>query len=158
MKFEIFVQQSLSLLTSKLALLRKNYKNSYRRYFFYFSKFRYDSSGHSRFLCPFDKNSLYITYMYYVLFNSQAGGMAIGRPYGFKIDLWETVFLDQLQNISLLSLNSFLHPFLNSKFMKKNVLAPKKNLIFTHCFDSQIQKRYGSDQQCRQHLTPLALE
>ena len=31
----------------------------------------------------------------------------------------ETLFLDQLHDFLLLSLNSFLHPFLKSKFIKK---------------------------------------
>ena len=37
-----------------------------------------------------------------------------------KSILWETLFLDQLRDFSLLSLNSFLQPFSISKFMKKN--------------------------------------
>ena len=36
-----------------------------------------------------------------------------------KSILWETLFLDQLQDFSLLFLNSFLPSFLKSKFMKK---------------------------------------
>ena len=31
---------------------------------------------------------------------SHAVGMAVVRPYGFKIDLWETLFLDQLHDFS----------------------------------------------------------
>ena len=40
--------------------------------------------------------------------------------------LLETLFLDQLYVISLLSLYSFVHPFLKSKFMWQNFLTPKK--------------------------------
>ena len=40
--------------------------------------------------------------------------------------LWETLFLDQLLDFSLLSSNSFLHSFWKSKFMKQNSLTPKK--------------------------------
>ena len=36
-----------------------------------------------------------------------------------KLIFWETLFLDQLHDFSLLSFNSFLHQFLKSKFMKK---------------------------------------
>ena len=43
-----------------------------------------------------------------------------------KSILWETLFLDQFHDFSLLSLNTLLHPFLRSKFMKKNSLTPKK--------------------------------
>ena len=35
--------------------------------------------------------------------------------------LWEILFLDQLHDFSLLSLNSFLNSFLKSNFMKKSV-------------------------------------
>ena len=42
-----------------------------------------------------------------------------------KSILGETLFLNQLHDLSLLSLNSFLHPFLKSKFMKK-FLSTKK--------------------------------
>ena len=41
-----------------------------------------------------------------------------------KSILLETQFLDQLHDFSLSSLNSFLHPFLKSKFIKKS-LTPK---------------------------------
>ena len=40
-------------------------------------------------------------------FNSHAGGMAVELPYGFEIVFWETLFLDQLHDFSLLSLNSY---------------------------------------------------
>ena len=43
-----------------------------------------------------------------------------------KSILWETLFLDQLHDFSLLSLNSISHPFLKSKFMKKKSLITKK--------------------------------
>ena len=46
--------------------------------------------------------------------------------WAFKSILWETLFLDQLHDFSLLSANSFLHLFLESKFMKKKSLTPKK--------------------------------
>ena len=51
--------------------------------------------------------------------------------WALKSILWETLYdiglyLNQLHDFSLLSLNSFLHPFLKSKFMKKNSLKPKK--------------------------------
>ena len=46
-----------------------------------------------------------------------------------KSILWETLFLDQLHDFSLLSWNSFLQPFLKSRFMRKNSLTPK-NFIF----------------------------
>ena len=38
----------------------------------------------------------------------------------------ETLFLDQLHDFSLLSLHSFLHSFLKSKFIRKNSLTPKR--------------------------------
>ena len=41
-------------------------------------------------------------------------------PHGFKIDFMGTPFLDELHDFSLLSLNSFLRPFIKSKFLKKN--------------------------------------
>ena len=56
---------------------------------------------------------------------SHAVGMAVARSYGFEIDFVRSPFLDQLHDFSILSLNSFLHPFLKSKFMK-NFLPPKK--------------------------------
>ena len=43
--------------------------------------------------------------------------------------LWETLFLYQLHDFSLLPLNLFLHPFWRSKFMKENSLTPKKKFI-----------------------------
>ena len=46
-----------------------------------------------------------------------------------KSILWETLFLDQLHDFSLLSLISFLHPFLRSKFMKK-ISWHLKNFVF----------------------------
>ena len=46
-----------------------------------------------------------------------------------KSILRETLFLVQLHDFSLLSLNSFFHPFLTSKFMRKNSFTPK-NFIF----------------------------
>ena len=52
--------------------------------------------------------------------------MAAASPYDFKSILWETLFLDKLSDFSLLSWNSFLHPFMKSKFpKKKNFLRPK---------------------------------
>ena len=41
--------------------------------------------------------------------------MAVARPYRFEIDLWETLFLDQLHDFLSLSLNLFLHSLLKSK-------------------------------------------
>ena len=46
------------------------------------------------------------------MFNSQAIGMAAKRPYNFKINFVRNPILDQLHDYSLLSLNSFLHPFI----------------------------------------------
>ena len=40
--------------------------------------------------------------------------------------LWETLFLDRLHYFFLLSQNSFPHPFLKPKLMKKNSLTPKQ--------------------------------
>ena len=53
--------------------------------------------------------------------NSNAGGMAVNYEIGFV----QTLFLEQLHDFSLLSLNSFLDPFFKSKFMKNNSLTPK---------------------------------
>ena len=47
--------------------------------------------------------------------------------WALKSILWETLFLDQLHDFSLLSSNSFLQPFLKSMFTWKNSLAPKKS-------------------------------
>ena len=43
---------------------------------------------------------------------------AVGHT-ALKSILWETLDLDQLHDFSLLSVNSFLQPFLKSKFKKK---------------------------------------
>ena len=43
-----------------------------------------------------------------------------------KSILWEILFLDQLHDFSVLSLNLFLHSFFESKFMKKKSLTRKK--------------------------------
>ena len=56
--------------------------------------------------------------------NAHAGGMAVAQPYGFEIDLRETLFLEQLRDFSLLSSNSFLQIF-EIKFHEKNT---EKNL------------------------------
>ena len=48
---------------------------------------------------------------------------------GLKSIFWETLFLDHLHDFSLFYLNSFLHPFLKSNFMKKNFLTATKKLI-----------------------------
>ena len=45
---------------------------------------------------------------------------------GLKSILWEILFLEKLHDFTLLSSNSFLHPFFKSKFMK-NFLAAEKN-------------------------------
>ena len=48
---------------------------------------------------------------------------AVGRATcgltGFESIFWWTILVEQLHDFLLLSLNSFLHPFLKSKFMKK---------------------------------------
>ena len=54
---------------------------------------------------PNKKNLAFMTKVY-----SHAVGMAVARPYGFKID-FVTLFLDQLHYFSLLPLNSFLQLF-----------------------------------------------
>ena len=48
------------------------------------------------------------------------------RHTALKSILLETLFLDQLYDFPLLSLNSLLHLFLKSKFMKKNSFSPRK--------------------------------
>ena len=51
--------------------------------------------------------------------SSQAVGMAVRSHWTLKSIKRETLFLDQLHDFSLLSLNSFLHSFLKSKVIKK---------------------------------------
>ena len=53
----------------------------------------------------------------------------------FKSILRETQFLDQLHDFSLLSLKSFSHPFMKSKFMTKILLRQKKFI-----FEGRISK------------------
>ena len=55
--------------------------------------------------------------------------MAAAWPYGFKSIFWETLFLDQLHDYSLLPSNSFLDPFMKSKFQKK-ISWHQNNFIF----------------------------
>ena len=45
---------------------------------------------------------------WYPTVDSNAGGMAIARPQGFRIDFVRNLSLDQLHDFSLLSLKSFL--------------------------------------------------
>ena len=47
-----------------------------------------------------------------IFFNPHAFGLAVAWSYGYENHLWETLFLDQLQNFSLLSFYLFLRPFL----------------------------------------------
>ena len=53
------------------------------------------------------------------LINSQAGGMAVARSYGFEIDFVRNPISESAVRFFVISLYSFLHPFLKSKFMKK---------------------------------------
>ena len=46
--------------------------------------------------------------------------------------LWETLFLNQLHDFSLLSKYSFLHPFLKSKFWKKKFFWHQNNQIISN--------------------------
>ena len=48
-------------------------------------------------------------------------------PDGSKVDFSGTLFSNQLRDFSLLSWNSFLHPFLKSKFTKKFLYTKKIN-------------------------------
>ena len=47
-----------------------------------------------------------------------------------KSILWQTLFLDQLHDFSLLSFDSFLHSFLKLEFMKKKFVDIKKKIHF----------------------------
>ena len=71
------------------------------------------------------------------LVNSHAVDMIAARPYDFKTILWETLFLDQLHDFSLLSLNSLLYPFFRSKFMRKNSMTPEKFHFWSPIFINQ---------------------
>ena len=57
--------------------------------------------------------------------NSQAVGWDSLMPTALKSISSGTLFLNQLHDFSLISSNSFLHPFLKSKFAKK-ILDAKK--------------------------------
>ena len=58
-------------------------------------------------------------------FNSQAVGLNSWVQFALKSILTETLFLNRLHDFSLLSSNSFLHPFWNQNWQKKS-LTPKK--------------------------------
>ena len=65
-----------------------------------------------------------------------------------KLIFWETLFLYQLHDFSLLSLNYFLHQFLKPKFMRKNSLTPRKfhfrRPIFINQNDTLFSKKSNS--------------
>ena len=63
--------------------------------------------------------------LFFIQLNSQAVGWESWVPLRLKSILWGTLFLNHLHDFSLLSWNSFLHPFLISKFIKK-ILDTKK--------------------------------
>ena len=66
---------------------------------------------------------------YHLNFNSPAVGMALRGHTALKSILWETLFLDKLHDFSLLSSNSFLNSFLESKFMKKILIITKAEKV-----------------------------
>ena len=76
--------------------------------------------------------------------------MAVARPNGYKIDFVRNPISGSAAWFLFLSLNSFLNPFLKSKFMKKNFINQHKPNIFLW---SKSQ-----DRQLRQYLTPPAWE
>ena len=59
-------------------------------------------------------------------FNSDAGGMAVARPHGFKIDFVRNPIPWSAAWFFVIILKFIFTPFLKSKFMKKNFLTPKK--------------------------------
>ena len=58
--------------------------------------------------------------------NSHAVGKAVARPYSFEIDFVRNLFSGSAWWFFVIILKFILHPFLKSKFMRKNTLTPKK--------------------------------
>ena len=71
----------------------------------------------------------YVMKFLFLVLNSHAVGWDSWVPSALKSIFGQTLFLKQLHDFSLLSWNSFLHPFLKSKLTKKNSLT-LKNFIF----------------------------
>ena len=71
------------------------------------------------------RHNLHLKRLWSILTPTMAAWPLRGHT-ALKSILRETLFLNQLHDFSLLSVNSFLHPVLKSKFMRKNSLTPKK--------------------------------
>ena len=74
-----------------------------------------------------------------------------------KSIFWETLFLDHLHDFYLLSLNSFLHPILHSKFLKK-FLDTKKFLLTIFKNSTKSLTQLFRNLIKWQYLTPTAWE
>ena len=64
-----------------------------------------------------NKNVLINLKIYFYSLTSTLSAWLLHSHWALKSIVRETLFLDQLHDYSLLSLNSFLHPFLKTKFM-----------------------------------------
>ena len=63
------------------------------------------------------------------LFNSQAGGMAVARPYGFEIDFVRNLISGSAAWFFVIIVKFIFTSIFKIKIFEKKFLTPKKNTI-----------------------------
>ena len=85
--------------------------------------------------CPFTALISWACRAAEIYINSHAGGRAVTRPYDFEINFVRNPISGLAAWIFDIFLNSFLRPFLKSKFMKKKFLETKKKKSFSRAIN-----------------------